>query len=439
MPIQDTLRVDDSAEADSASEPERNEGRDVAKDITRGTLNLLMLYVCVTLFGFAFWAVAAKWYSINDVGHATVAYSVVGLASSLSLMGTNWWVVRSLPAEPDKAGLVNEALMAVSIVTAIMAVPVSVFMVGYDLTKMGGEDLAIIVTSTLVLLLPSAFYLIFTSVLIGLGKSNLALILNLIANGIRIPAVIALSCMGPSGMILALASSTCVGVVIGIIFVKSQLHGYKVRLRLKLTKLRDSLSYVTGNFANSTLNMVPGTILPMLVAVSIGSEVAASFYYCWLMTTMLQAVSNAVTTSFIVGCASPGSNIRYGLFRSARLIAILLIPSSLGILLARNEIARFLGDEYSIVAEAIPYFVVLGLVLSINVLIEGLLRLRNDSSSLALMALTWAAGAIALVAGVLCRDDLVSISVALIISAVMASTAGISLLVLRRGRSKFSQ
>ena len=68
---------------------------------------LMMTPVVGSLLGFIFWMVVARFYSTAEVGLAATIFSAMGLIAAFSGLGFNIGLIRYLPKEDDKQGMIK--------------------------------------------------------------------------------------------------------------------------------------------------------------------------------------------------------------------------------------------------------------------------------------------------------------------------------------------
>src|SRR4030067_2560894 len=80
-----------------------------------------------SILGFVFWIIVARFYSPSEVGLATALISAVGLLGIFSQLGFQFGLVRYLPGENDKKGMINSSLTIVGLFSLLL---VMIFVAG---------------------------------------------------------------------------------------------------------------------------------------------------------------------------------------------------------------------------------------------------------------------------------------------------------------------
>ena len=72
--------------------------------------------------GFFFWIFAARFYAPEDVGLGSALISAAGLLSMLSMLGFDIGLIRYLPRETDKGGMINSCFVMTGLAAALLSV-----------------------------------------------------------------------------------------------------------------------------------------------------------------------------------------------------------------------------------------------------------------------------------------------------------------------------
>ena len=72
--------------------------------------------------GFFFWIFAARFYTPGDVGLGSALISAMGLLCMLSLLGFDIGLIRYLPGEKDKGGMINSCFVMAGLAAALLSV-----------------------------------------------------------------------------------------------------------------------------------------------------------------------------------------------------------------------------------------------------------------------------------------------------------------------------
>lgn len=76
---------------------------------------LIATYGVIGLLGFFFWAIAARLYTPEQVGLATALISAVLLLHVFARLGLDIGLIRFLPGERDKPGMINTSFTLVGL------------------------------------------------------------------------------------------------------------------------------------------------------------------------------------------------------------------------------------------------------------------------------------------------------------------------------------
>lgn len=301
--------------------------------------------------GAAFWFVAARQFSRDDLGTASAAISALTLLGSLSTLGFSTMLIGELRNRSHDARSVVTASLAFTaavgavagLAFALLAPQVSTELAVLSASLGGAAFFAAGVAA-------SAAGEVLDGAVIGILSGRL----QLWRNTIFAVAKLAL-------LVLAIAVITDPGVldiyavwVLGIVVSLALIAG------LRVLSTRDSGSYLPRRgvlkglprlaLAHQAFNVaykIPSFVLPLIVVSLISASANASFYVSFMIAGFLYMVPNALTTVlFAVGASDPralADRIRMTL----RLSTIAAAAGSLVLFVAAEPILSIFGDGYT--------------------------------------------------------------------------------------------
>ena len=98
--------------------------------LRKNSMFLIEANVLSALLGFLFWMVAARLYPTEAVGLATATISAARLLEALSSLGLGIGIIRFLPDEKDKRGLINSCYTIAGLFSLMLAI---IFIAGLNL------------------------------------------------------------------------------------------------------------------------------------------------------------------------------------------------------------------------------------------------------------------------------------------------------------------
>lgn len=314
-------------------------------------------------FGFIFWIVAARFYTIGELGEATAIISSLGLVIILSRFGLDISQVRFVK-EYDKNTIFNTCLW----IPAAGAVII------------GAAYLTFLQYSTVASLFIHGFFFIFiliaflSSITLTIGnafvsirKAEYRFVQNLIL-GIRIPILIVLVSFGSIGIFISYGIAYLLTTAFALLLAKKF---FNVKLSLdkqfmQATSKFTYLSYFSNLFYNG-----PILIMPLLILYLSNAENAALYYIAFAFGGLVMIIPDAIGMSFFVE-GSQGGEIKKGILRSFLVTSLILVPAILIIWIFGGDILGWLGKDYYRALSLLKIFIISTFFISIYNLFNNL-------------------------------------------------------------------
>jgi len=276
------------------------------------------LYLIASTFfgagmGFFFWIVAARLYPVKDFGLASALISVIGLISSLSILGLNTGLIRYLPEINDKSKLINTCISVVTIISFTISM---IFLLSVDILapplKVIKENPVIVLLFILFCVLPSNNALLRMGVFIGFKEAKYSFIqtIFLFMRILILPFFVAL---GAIGIFISFGMTAIVAYIVGI-YILYKIYNHKIKFFIDIKLLKDILPYSFGNYLAGLLAGLPMYALPILVINTLGAEANAYFYAAWMTSYLLITISDNISTSLF----AEGSHDPNNVYKTAR-------------------------------------------------------------------------------------------------------------------------
>ncbi|WP_305789183.1 lipopolysaccharide biosynthesis protein [Symbioplanes lichenis] len=312
--------------------------------------SLMATTALTSLFGFAYWWVAARAASPEAVGQASAAVSAMTLIGTIGMFGMGTMLISDLGAlRTPKWQLISTCL----VVAGSAATVGGLLYVGLAHWAMPGLRDALGSTPATVLLVVgialNAMTLVLDEALVGLLQGPLQLMRNAWFS------VVKLVLLG----LLALLPITLNGGVLLLTWVAGMVAsvavlGRALRRRGMIDSLRPRVSVLRGRgratFDHNLLNLatyLPRAALPLVVTAVLSAEANASFYTAFMVTSFLAMVpGNVALTLFAVASgdrAALRAKVRVGL----ALCLGIGLPASLVVLVAAKPIMSLFGAAYA--------------------------------------------------------------------------------------------
>src|SRR3954447_19619570 len=339
------------------TEPETARRRGGVVAALRGHLDLflnagsLMATTAITsLFGFAYWWVAARTAPAEAGGQASAAVSAMTLIGTVGMFGMGTMLISDLSSLPGrKWELITTCLLvAGSAATAggLIYVTVAHLAVPELRNALGDTPATVLLVAGIAL---NSVTLVLDEALVGLLQGPLQLMRNAWFSVIKLVLLGGLA-LAP----IALTGGELLLTWVAGIVLSTAILGSALRRRGMIDSLRPRLALLRGRgratFDHNLLNLatyLPRAALPLVVTAVLSAEANASFYTAFMVTSFLAMVpGNVALTLFAVASgdkAALRSKVRMGL-----LICLAAgLPVSIVVAVAARPIMSIFGAQYA--------------------------------------------------------------------------------------------
>ncbi|MDP4020899.1 MAG: hypothetical protein Q8P58_02570 [Candidatus Adlerbacteria bacterium] len=359
------------------------------------SLYLMSGTVVVAGFGFFFWLINEQLYLTEDIGLATALISVMNLISIFSLIGFNATFIRFLPTSEHPNDKLNTGILLVASVAIVLS---SIFVLLtpaispplHALLAHPTTALLFVVFCTLV-----AVSAVIDSVFLARRQTKFVLVISFAFSVCKILLPFLFIPWGAFGIFAAAATAQAIGLVLGITLLVRYCN-YRPRLAIHLNIVSMVWRYSASNYLASVINLIPVTILPIIIVNQLGAHSAAYYYIVMMIGNLLYTIPWATARALF----AEGSNDEIFLDRHFRnsviSIASLITPSIVFLLIFGGYILRVFGEDY--VSEGIVFLqlvAVSGIFVSVTAIFGSLFQVRKHlvplitaNSALAVVTLT---------------------------------------------------
>jgi O-antigen/teichoic acid export membrane protein len=343
--------------------------------LRRNSLFLLATHVVIALIGFFFWRIAKGEYGDEAVGVATSLVSAVLLIHSLARLGLDVGLIRFLPDEADKPGMMNTSLTIVGLLSAVLAL---VFVMGVGLWA---EKLVFVRDNAWYAVLFIAFAVVTAlvellrqGVFVAYRRTQASLAVEVLG-GLRLPLVLAFLSIGAYGIFVAWGLGGVVALAAGIALVLLAQRTYRPVPTIRRDVVGKMLRFSLGNYAAETLRELPGFVLPIIVldvfTAKLGDEagkpMAAYFYIAWTIASVVMMISYATGSSLLAEGSVDPRKFGSSTVKAMRFMLLLLVAAIIIVFLAGGWVLSLFDEKYA--ENAFPLLRVLtvsGIPMAIN-------------------------------------------------------------------------
>jgi O-antigen/teichoic acid export membrane protein len=306
---------------------------------------LMASTLVVAASGFVFWVLITRTYDVTAVGLATTLLSISGLLSLLGLAGFDTTFVRFLPGSAQKNEYINSGLAIVTIASALLGVCLGAVLplISPDLDVLNGAGAF---TSFVFFTVVTSLNILTNAVFLAFKEAKYVLIINSLFSVFKIvlPLFVA---RGNAMTIFWLAGSAqLVGLILSLWWMKRRL-GYTFSPRIRMDAVRVVRKFSLSVYVSSVLNLLPPTLLPLIIIYYLSPEDAAYYYMAFTIAGVLYTIAYASTQSAFIEGSHDEAAIHAHATKAAKLIALLLLPAALVTGLASSLLLTVFGLEYA--------------------------------------------------------------------------------------------
>jgi O-antigen/teichoic acid export membrane protein len=313
-------------------------------------LYLMIVSAVSALFGFAFWLIAARFYSPTDVGLASAAISGASLLAMLANLGLGHGLIRFLPHSGKNANsLINSCFSLGSLTSLVLAL---IFLGGINLWSPALvfiKENPIYFTIFLLFVLASTLSGLNGETFMAERRAGFVLAGGLIFNLLRLPLVILLAAFFHSfGIFTSLTIAVGVALLISVFFFLPRAQpGYRPFFAVNRKVLNETLHFSFANYLSVLFWTAPGLVLPIMVVNLLGAELNAYFYIAWAIGGMLSVIPGAASISLFAEGSYEQERLGINIWRSLKMILLLLVPLVMLVLAFADRLLLLFGTAYA--------------------------------------------------------------------------------------------
>jgi O-antigen/teichoic acid export membrane protein len=253
-----------------------------------------------SVFGFAYWWLAARWFDASSVGAASAIVSAMTLIATFGMLGLGALLIGHLPR--NRAGaprLVTTAVLVAGAVSAALGVGFALVspLVSPEIASLAGHLDHLVIFAIGAAL--TGMSLVLDQAAVGVMRSSLQFWRNTIFSVVKLAALAAV------GIWLARTDSYAIFItwVLGVAVSLAAIVVMEARQGKLNRRYRPELRSLSGMereaLAHHGLNLIllgPGLFLPLIVTALLSAEMNAYFYTAWMLNGFVTVVPVALTT-----------------------------------------------------------------------------------------------------------------------------------------------
>ncbi|CAJ36213.1 lipopolysaccharide biosynthesis protein [Methanocella arvoryzae] len=328
--------------------------------------------------GFFFWAIAARLYSVNDVGNAVVLISAASLILAFSSMGFDISLLRYFH-HYDKSKAFNTS-MVVMVSTALVLGLLYVATAPYISPDIAGLLDWQYILIFLVFVGTGAAGAVATQTFIAMRDAKYTFIQNLLYLT-RLPLLFLLAALGFFGIF----SANVLSYIVAFIFVAWILQKVvRFDLRVDPEFIKTSFRTSSRNYVASILYNAAYLSVPLIISAQLGEAQAAIYYIAYTLGNFLLQIPISLSTSFFVEGVY-GESLKKNFTRAALTVYSILIPGAIFLFLFGPAIMGFFGPRYLEGLELMKLIVLASFPYTIYSLFIPVLNIRMNVNTIILL------------------------------------------------------
>lgn len=295
-------------------------------------------------FGFLFWIIVTRGYAAHEVGLATTLLSVSSLLSLIALVGFDTTFVRFLPAAEQKSKYISSGFIIVTIVSIVLSAGVGILLPWLSpnlslLHTVGGlVSFVFFTTATTLNVLTNAVFLAYK-------QARYILIINTLFSVVKV--ALPLLVFGNALTIFILAG---IAQVIGLLLSLSWMwrrFDYRFHFTIDRSALKLTRKFSVSVYSASLLNLLPPTLLPLIVIGFMGAAQAAYYYMAFTIASVLYTVAYSSMQSVFAEGSHDETALKMHVIKAAKLITVVLLPGAVLTAILSYLLLMIFGAEYA--------------------------------------------------------------------------------------------
>jgi len=300
--------------------------------------------------GFFFWLIAARYYTVSQVGLGAALISSLTLILMVSRLGFDYSAMRFLPVR-DKSQVASTCLTITSIASVVawacFVGVVGLVLPGLSTIQSNWQHATLLLVFTLSYSVAS----VLMTVTVALRRSDLYLIQNVILF-VRIPMLFLLA---PTGYFGILASFGCAYLVVAAASTIMLRQLVRLRIGIAMQFLKDTWRFSSLNYISGILYAVPAALLPLIVLALLGDTQVAEYYISFSIVGLVFIIPMSLSTSLYVE-GSHGENLRANARRVVIASFAIITPMIVALSILAGPVLAFFGESYKDATDLLRVF-----------------------------------------------------------------------------------
>jgi len=318
-----------------------------ADHLVRNSLYLVLNSGLQAALGFAFWIVAARLFTTEDVGKASSLIAATTIIGYIALLGLNSTFVRYLPAAPDRDAMLTDGLFLVAVSGAGLGL-LYVLLTPAIAPRVAFIDYQPAMAVGFVLLTASgAVNLLTDSVFIAGRKAGYNALVDGGIGGItKVALAVLVVGTGAYGLFCASVGGYTAATIVSVLLMIRALRWRPV-FRKPFRTLLPLIRFSGASYVGNVLNLLPILVVPLVALGRLGASAAAYYFVAFQIANILYSGAYAVEQTFLAEGSQSGADWHKLVRRSLHVLLALCLPACLVLFVAARWILLMFGSKYS--------------------------------------------------------------------------------------------
>ncbi len=351
----------------------------------RNSFYLIISNIIVGITGFLFWLIAARFYSVNDIGFASALFSVMGILMLLSLTGFNPTFIKFLPTanEKERNKIISTSLffsiLASIFLSVIFIMFIDTFSPKLHFLKQDYMYISIFVVSVVSY---SVFGLL-NGLFVAKRKSNYLLIKNNMEGILKLFPLPFIVFLGAIGIFLSNTIALILTLLLSsFLFIKIY-PNFKVLIDLKA--LKKIFAFTFANQIATISYRLPGLLFPIIILNLLSAQEVTYFYISWMIFSMFCEFIMLINAALLMEGSNEEKDIKKHKTKTINLSFLVVFGGIVLFFVFGEFILSLFGKEYVQSASLLYVLIISTIPFAINQIYLTTKNIKNEVKEFTLM------------------------------------------------------
>ena len=317
----------------------------------RNAVYLILNSGFTSALGFAFWILAARLYSDEEVGLVSAAIAAAAFLVTLSNFGLDFGLVRFLSNSDQRSNaMVNSCFTIGGLVALASSL---IFLAGVNIWSPALTFLRqnpLLSGSFVVGVVAWAIHVLLHNVFVAHQRSKFTLLQGIIQSITKLILIVSLSgTVYGFGILTSWGISFAAAVAVGLLFLLPRLQrGYYPLPTIKKEVVKEIAHFSLANYAVGLVGRISGFILPLMIINLLGPEQSAYFYIASaVISNGLMLIPAGISLSLFAEGSHDEEYLGDYIRKSLKFSFLILVPLIILVFLIGDKILLLFGKAYS--------------------------------------------------------------------------------------------